>query len=146
MAMDAMDHDGHYPSNLTALAQNYASQPKLYLCPGSGTPPGAMTNVDQWMDDIYLYWPHGEKTPTNYPWIYERRLSHHQGRGIHVAPVGGDAFWDEGATGLQRFAKEHPELRIPMPEDLRTNREANQASPYATSRPAPSAASSARED
>ena len=118
MKMYALDHNGQFPSNFADLAESYARQPKLYLCPGSGTPPGSITNVDQWMDYIYIYWPDGEKTPTNYPWVYERRLRHHQGKGIHVAPIDGDAFWDEGAEWLQRFAEEHPELRIPMPEDL----------------------------
>ena len=117
MLMYAMDHDGSFPSNFASLAHSYAANPRLYICPSSGTEPGSLTNVDEWMDYIYIPWPDGEKTPTNYPWVYERRLSHHGG-GIHVAPIAGPAFWDEGAQWLQTFAKEHPELEIPMPEDL----------------------------
>lgn len=117
MKLYAMDHDGQFPSNIASFAPSYASHPKLYVCPGSGTRPGSITNVDEWMDYIYIHWPDGERTPTNHPWIYERRLSHHGG-GINLAPVGGNAFWDEGAEWLQRFAREHPELEIPMPEDL----------------------------
>ena len=120
MAMYAMDHDGQFPPNFAALAGEYVSQPKLFLCPGSGTLPGKMENVDEWMDYIYIYWPEGKETPANYPWIYERRLAHHQGKGIHVAPIGGEAFWDEGAMWLQQFAREHPGFPIPLPEDVRT--------------------------
>ncbi len=117
MRMYAMDHDGAFPPDFASLAEDYAPNPRLYACPSSGTVPGSITNVDEWMDYIYIYWPEGEKTPTNYPWIYERRLSHHGG-GIHVAPIRGPAFWDEGAKWLRKFAEEHPDLDIPIPEDL----------------------------
>lgn len=115
--MYVLDHDGAFPPNFATLARTYANAPKLYICPSSGTEPGPMETVDEWMDYIYIYWPDGTNTPAHYPWIYERRLSHHGG-GIHVAPIGGPAFWDEGARWLQAFAKDHPELDIPMPEDL----------------------------
>ena len=118
MSMYSMDHGGAFPSNMTGLADCGANSPKLFLCPGSGTVPGHMANVDEWMDYIYIFWKDGDKTPTNYPWIYERRLSHHRGEGIHVAPVAGPAFWDPGAQWLQKFVKEHPDLKIRMPDDL----------------------------
>ncbi|OGV85232.1 MAG: hypothetical protein A2340_16090 [Lentisphaerae bacterium RIFOXYB12_FULL_60_10] len=117
MLMYAMDHQGAFPPNFAALADSYAANAILYICPSSGTQPGALANVDEWMDYIYIHWPDGENTPTNYPWVYERRLSHHGG-GIQIAPIQGPAFWDEGAQWLQKFAREHPELIIPMPEDL----------------------------
>jgi len=116
--MYAMDHDRQFPPRLADMAREYANNPSLFVCPSSGTAHGETTNVDEWMDYIYVYWPDGEDTPTNYPWIYERRLSNHGG-GLYVAPIGGHAFWDEGARWLQTFAKEHPEFKIRMPDDLK---------------------------
>lgn len=117
--MYSMDHNGAFPSNIHDLA-SYAGNVKLFICPGSGTkPPPSIAECTDWVDYIYISWPTGEKTPADYPWIYDRRLSHHQGRGINLAPIGGPAFWDEGARWLRKFAKEHPDLKIPMPEDLR---------------------------
>ena len=119
IAMYAMDHNGAFPTSITEIAC-YADNVKLYICPSSGTKSTAsrVRDLTNWMDYIYIHWPDGEKTPANYPWIYDRRLSHH-GDGIHVAPIAGPAFWDEGAQWLQKFAKEHSELEIPMPEDLK---------------------------
>jgi len=116
----SMDHDGQFPTNMAGLStgQNcYVTQPKLFICKSNGTKPGSLTNVDEWMDYTYIYWPTGTKTPTNYPWIYERRF--HHGNGVYVAPIEGEVFWDEGAKRLLQFAKEHPDLKIPLPENRR---------------------------
>jgi hypothetical protein len=117
MVMYSMDHDGQYPKTLADLASEYVSQPKLFICKSSGTIPGSMTNVDEWCDYIYLHWEDGTNTPPHYPWLYERRLSNHGG-GIYVAPIEGDAFWDENASWLRKFAKDHPELDISLPVDV----------------------------
>ena len=118
LMMYSMDNHGRFPPKLAEMAREYANNPKLFVCPSTRTVYGSTTNVDDWMDYVYVYWPDGEKTPTNYPWIYERRLSNHGG-GIYVAPIGGHAFWDEGAQWLKNFAKEHPEFKIRMPDDLK---------------------------
>ena len=90
-----------------------------------------------WMDYFYLHWPSVSGVYTNYPLMYDRRLSNHSGRGINILLVEqtvnpasppspesyhGQFFGDEGAKWLQAFAKEHPELDIPMPEGLKKTR------------------------
>ena len=91
---------------------------------------GSITNVDQWSDFLYVYWPEGkDKTPGNLPLLYDRRMSNHGGKGINVFLVGaggalrpqpkGTWFWDEGARWLKEFVREHPQLKISMPEDLK---------------------------
>ena len=80
-------------------------------------PPYSIAHATGWFDYTYITWPHGEETPDGYPWMYDRRLSHHK-TGIFILKVGGDVIWDKNVEWLQKFAKEHPKLEIPMPEDL----------------------------
>ena len=118
MKMYSMDHNGKFPTSIVEMAE-YAGNPKLFICPGSDTfIPGSVRDMTNWGDYIYIYWPDGEKTPVDYPWLYDRKLSHHRGEGINVGFVGGGGYFDKGARDLIKFAKEHPELKIPMPEDL----------------------------
>ncbi len=101
----------------------------LFVCPGSGTPRPASLDIEQatgWFDYIYIHWPDGTNTPPDYPMMYDRSLLHHSGRGVNLLTVGdlliakGDRrLWDEGAKRLKDFARQHPELDIPMPVGLR---------------------------
>lgn len=113
-----LDHDGMFPSNIMSFAPEYAAHPGLYLCPGSDINPGALTNVDQWIDYVYVYWHDKKTTPTEYPLMYDRSLSYHEGGGINILFVDGSTFWDKKAEWLKKFAKEHPDLKIPLPEDI----------------------------
>ena len=80
---------------------------------------GAKDKIDSWMDYIYVYWPDFKNIPPDYPMMYDRRLSNH-GNGICILFTDGHGEWDEGASKLQKFAKDHPEIKIPMPGDLKT--------------------------
>ena len=62
--------------------------------------------------------------------MYDRRLSNHGGKGINVLLVDvvnayegirGPTFWfwDEDAKWLREFARGHPDVKIPLPEDLK---------------------------
>ena len=120
LMMYAMDHDEAYPTNAGCMA-DYADNVRIYICPGSGTRPPASLSVEgytNWVDYILIPWSNGVATPGEYPLMYDRRLSHHQGKGINVLWVDGRVVWDKNAKGLKRFAEEHPQLEIPMPEDL----------------------------
>jgi hypothetical protein len=116
LIMYGMDEEGRFPRRM-ADARWIFPHHCLVLCPGSGTSPGEWTDVDQWMDYIYIPWSTTmEQTPTDYPVMYDRRMSHHRGKGIHVLQVDAAVFWDEGAKWLRRFAAEHPEYKITLPE------------------------------
>ena len=121
--MYAIDHDEGYPTNAGCMA-DYANNAKIYICPSSGTTPPASLSVEgytNWVDYILIAWSNGVATPPEYPLMYDRRLSHHRGKGINVLWVDGRVVWDKNAKGLKTFAKEHPELEIPMPEDLESS-------------------------
>ena len=124
MGMYEMDN-GSFPTNIADMA-DYCNNAMLFICPGSETPrPESLDIVvtTGWFDYIYIHWPDGTNTPPDFPIIYDRSMSHHNGRGISLLTVGdlqrekGDRLpWDEGAERLKRFAREHPEFDIPMPE------------------------------
>ena len=127
ITMYVVDHDGAFPIDIASFASHYANNPKIYVCPGSKTELGTMTNVDKWMDYIYLYWPEGKATPEHYPLMYDRRLANHGGCGINILLVGAGGnpkrepdmcFWDKNAQWLKKFAEEHPDLKVPLPEDM----------------------------
>jgi len=88
-------------------------------CPGSKTKPGLLSDADEWQDYIYIDWSRyygAEKVPDDYPLIYDRRLSNHDGKGINVVTVGGEVYWDPDAGKLCSFALRHPEYEVPLPE------------------------------
>jgi hypothetical protein len=124
-----MDHDGQMPPSMTAMGPAgktcYISQLKIFLCPGSHSLVGSATNIDEWMDYIYIPWAGGAtNTPSDYPLMYDRRLSNHGGKGINVVRIGTmngveGAFWDENAEQLKAFAAKHPDFHIPLPEDVK---------------------------
>jgi hypothetical protein len=129
--MYRQDHDGELPVDFGALS-NYTSS-RLFVF-GSGRAAGSWTNIAEWMDYFYIRWPSVTGLYTNYPLMYDRRLSNHGGKGINVllveglvgsAIVGkpetfrGQFFWDEDAKWLRAFARDHPEAHIPLPEGLK---------------------------
>jgi len=121
--MYSLDVKGSFPPNIPCVwgIEGSTGPSGLYrtflLCPGSGTSPGEWADADQWMDYIYIRWPTTwEQTPSNYPVMYDRRMSHHRGKGIHVLQRDAGVFWDEGAEWLRRFKAEHPEYKITLPE------------------------------
>ncbi len=121
MYMYSIDHDGAFPTNIRDMT-NYANHSKLYVCPSSGTevmPPYSIAHATNWFDYIYITWSRDKKTPDNYPRMYDRLLAHHK-TGIFILKAGGDVVWDKNAEWLQKFAKEHPTLKIPMPGDIGT--------------------------
>lgn len=126
-------HQGAFPPSISSMSDHGQEGMMIALNHGflrSGPPPG--TSVEDWLDHFYIYWPEGVNTPDDYPILYDRKLSYHEGKGINVChvrvvtgfagyPVSGDlAFtWDEDAEWLKKFAKEHPEYDIPLPEDVK---------------------------
>jgi hypothetical protein len=119
--MFSMEHNNQFPTNIADMA-TYANNMKLFVCPSSGRiPPTArsVTELKDWLDYIYVPWPNGEETPGDYPQMYDRRMSHHRGEGINLVLVNGGAFWDQGAGYLLQFAVTHPDLHVPLPEDLK---------------------------
>jgi hypothetical protein len=113
-----------FPPKIAALCCTtggscYITQPKVFLCKGSQSHVGSLTNVDAWMDYIYIPWSTGTSTPPDYPVMYDRRLSNHQGTGINILWVDTSVSWDKGAKELKEFAAKHPDLHIPLPEDLK---------------------------
>lgn len=121
--MYQMDNNGFYPSRITELGPAgrtcYGSIMKEFICPASGRQPGNPTNIDEWMDYIYIPWSTGANTLPDYPLMYDRRLSNHQGKGINLLFMDGSVIWDKDAKELKAFAAKHPEFQIPLPEDAR---------------------------
>lgn len=113
---------GAFPSKMTAL-ETSADIRRLFVCGERRGRLGPMSDVDEWMDYIYVYWPTGEKTPKALPLMYDRRMSNHRGKGVNVVLVGssstgpGVCFWDRNAEWLKKFDKEHPNVNIPLPEE-----------------------------
>ena len=127
--MYRQDHNGQLPENFS-LMSNVVSDCRLYVCPWGSKKPGSWTNITEWMDYFYVYWPSVTGVYTNYPLMYDRRLSNHGGKGINVLLVDvvnryegirGPTFWfwDEDAKWLRKFAREHPNVKIPLPEDVK---------------------------
>ena len=127
LLMCALDSGGEFPSNIVDTTP-YCNNAKLFICPGSTTPTPAsldLRNATGWFDYVYIHWPEGTNTAHDGPILYDRRLSHHRGKGINILRLSDLAkpkcdriLWDEGAQWLLKFAKEHPELDIQIPEDL----------------------------
>ena len=113
-----MDYDDEFPTFLMDMYPAYVSALGIFSCPGSTDPES---------DYIYIHWPSGDKTPDDYPLMYDRLLANH-GNGVLVYRMGTRAYgmWvprinallDENAEWLHEFARNHPEIDIPLPEDL----------------------------
>jgi prepilin-type processing-associated H-X9-DG protein len=108
------DHSNQWPANLESLDKDMVG--RLLTCPGVKTNSGAGSQSDY----FYVDWsklPHGADVASGkYPLMYDRRTSNHDGRGINVLMVDGSVEWDSGAAWLKKFAAEHPNAKLPMPE------------------------------
>lgn len=126
------DNNGELPPRLS-LMQELISDQKLFICPWGSKAPGEWANISEWMDYVYLPCPSVKGQYAYYPLMYDRRLANHNGKGICILLVDGAVrpasppqpetyhgqfFWDEGAQWLQKFARNHPECNISLPEDL----------------------------
>jgi hypothetical protein len=135
LGMYCSDHEGHLPRDFSLMRDgNYLTRADLYVCPWRSKQAGSWTNITVWMDYFYIPWPSITGAYTKYPLMYDRRLANHGGKGINIllaeqavhpaSPPNpetfhGQFFWDEDAKWLRKFAREHPDLKIPMPEDIK---------------------------
>jgi hypothetical protein len=79
-----------YPLDLALLNSNDVS-PELFVCPTSGNKPGAMSNVMEWMDYIYVAGLSSDQEyPKNLPILIEPPLHHDK--------AGGNALMASHAT------------------------------------------------
>ena len=112
-------------SNLNMTVSGFTDTPAardIFLCPGSSTKPGALRNVDQWTDYIYVDWSTRYRgsgsVPSDYPMLYDRNTAHHSGS-VFIMDCGGRIFWDQDCRWLRRFANEHPGYQLPLPIDMK---------------------------
>ena len=81
---------------------------------------GDIPEGDDWSDYTYINWSehfdNPDEVPPDYPLMYDRALSNHDGGGINILRVDGITFWDPGGTWLRDFAARHPEYDIPVPK------------------------------
>ena len=114
IALYRHDHGEHWPPNLESLDQEAVG--RLLTCPGVKVKVSSHTTGKY--DYIFLDWSkltHGPDTaPSNYPLMYDRRMSNHDGRGINILMVDGSVKWDSHAEWLKRFAADHPDFIIPI--------------------------------
>jgi len=107
----------HLPRQLSDLSNRL--NPILLTCPGSGHVPGSFTNADSWADYTFIDWPGILGTnvvPKDYPIAYDRFMSNHGNRGINVLTVFGFVRWDANAEWLRKYAEEHPEVKLRIPQ------------------------------
>lgn len=108
------DHSNQWPPNLESLDKDMVG--RLLTCPGVKTNSGPGGQSDY----LYLDWSKlldGPGTsPGKWPLMYDRRMSNHDGRGVNVLMVDGSVEWDSNAEWLKKFAAEHPNAKLPMPE------------------------------
>ncbi len=119
--MYSMENSGRFPKSLKESFDYMGgdkSLKSLFKCPGRAhdLKEDKPDEMDSWVDYIYIYWSEGVKTPSEYPLVFDKRLSNHKGKGINILLVGHKYFWDENAKWLMGFVKKHPELKIQLPE------------------------------
>lgn len=113
-----VDHQGQLPTMLTVLS-NELSNPAFLICAGSGHKPGSFSDADTWADYSLVNWSMLVGTnpiPSAYPIAYDGSMANHGGRGINVLGVDGFVRWDPMAEGLKKFAAEHPNFKLHLPE------------------------------
>jgi hypothetical protein len=109
---------GHWPHQLNDLSNELAN-PLILICPGSGNVPGSFTNADSWSDYTYIDWSvyfGTNAVPDDYPLAYDRSLNNHKGRGINIVFANDIVKWDSHAESLKKFAIEHPNFRLSIPQ------------------------------
>jgi len=121
------DFGGRYPPHLGALVEaGYMGTTRPLTCCAVHHSKedfyrkGNIPEGDDWSDYAYVNWSNcfdkPGKVPPDYPLMYDRALSNHDGRGINVLRVDGTTLWDPGGTWLRDFAARHPEYDVPVPE------------------------------
>ena len=119
------------PPKISILPANEYVLPSFLGCPDKDleAKPANYDEFDKWIGYYYVYYPDWKKLPKDYPVLYDKRLSNHNSKGIFILNIEKirqpktavpGPFWDEGAQWLKKFAKDHPDLNISMPEDLKT--------------------------
>ena len=91
MKMYAMDHGDAFPTSFVSLT-NYMDNPKLYVCPYSGTKLGPIETADQWADYI-LVTNLTERSPSELVHAYCKPGNHRDNKGINVLFVDGSVQW-----------------------------------------------------
>lgn len=110
------NHTNQFPPNLEGLNREMGGHLPL-ACPGAET--NLLQSIkDGKIDYFYVDWSElsSATNVATYPLIYDRRLANHEGRGINILTVDGSAKWDSNAEWLKKFAAEHPDAKLPMPE------------------------------
>jgi hypothetical protein len=113
------DHQGQLPRQLAALSIEL-SNPAFLICPGSGHAPGSFTNADSWTDYTFIDWSAKYGTsavPKDYPIAYDCSLRNHADRGVNVLTLDGVVRWDADARWLKKFASEHRDARLTLPQE-----------------------------
>jgi len=120
--MYSIEENG-FPSNPIDLIPTHVpniQSLRLLMCPAVHHQKKDVSDGTDWGDYTYVNWSDyyedPEKVPADYPLMYDRALSNHDGRGINIARVDGMTFWDPGGAWLRDFAARHPEYDIPVPE------------------------------
>lgn len=119
IALYRSDHSNQWPPNLESLDKDILDH--LLTCPGAArTSAPQVTNVVGQSDYFYIDWSKLPQEPSaasdKYPLIYDRRLSNHGGQGINILMVNAAVEWDANIEWLKKFAAEHPNAKLPMPE------------------------------
>jgi hypothetical protein len=115
------ENHGSSPPNLEVLAETQGISLEALTCPGATSNRwGAMPTTFP-TDYLYIQWPTEREWPmvtaTKRPLMYDSRLDHHGTRGIYIVLDGDRAvIWDQNAEWLNQFARQHPQLTIPMPQ------------------------------
>ena len=121
-------HEGRAPRDLIDLALHYRDEwttnndrVSFLSCPGVKEGGLDTATLKETSDYIYINWEPmfgTNEPPSGYPVIYDRRLSNHGGLGINVFATGGPPFWDWRGHWLKKFAAEHPDTHLIMPEGI----------------------------
>lgn len=115
-----------YPSELRDLCPlGSTDNPVLYIPPVALWCPGRINSRfkdgGEGTDYIYIRWPVlVQDRDSEYPLVYDRRLSNHDGIGINITTTSGRVFWDRNGKWLRKFVRKHPEFNIPLPEGMET--------------------------
>lgn len=110
------DNEEKLPTSLEEALEPQASKGMisgLLKCPGTDVTLSGETSY------VYVNWSHwfpSGAVPQEYPVVYESKSGGH-GNGINVAQMNGTVFWDQGASWLSTFAKEHREYGLVVPKE-----------------------------
>jgi prepilin-type processing-associated H-X9-DG protein len=92
MKMYSMDHAEEFPTSFLSLTNYVSSNPKLFVCPHSGTKVGPIETVDQWADYI-LVTNLTERSFSALVHAYCKPGNHRDNKGINVLYIDGSVTW-----------------------------------------------------